>query len=152
MTLVGTCLLAWLKGGAAEKAGAVVYASCWFGFDLVFAAGRALGFQHWENFTVLLNLGSDLIVAVGLLIIALRYMSLWLGVAMWAQSLCFVMHALVLDGEPTGQRVYLVLTNSLSFAVLACLLVGTLMSWRKRMRVRRREPIQQLGSELAALG
>lgn len=140
--LAVTCLCAWFKGGRPERSGAVLYASAWAGFDLTIAISRSLGVSSSANFTILLNLTSDMVVAVGLLIIALRYMSLWLGAAMWVQSLCFVVHSLMLDGDSAGQRVYLAITNVLSFAVLACLLTGTLASWRRRVSTVRRVAFQ----------
>lgn len=146
--LLGTCLLAWRVGDRPEREGAVLYAFAWLVFDLILIGSHRLGLGRTEQFSILLNLLSDLVLAIGLLVIALKYMSLWLGAAMWIQSLCFVIHALMLDGESAGQRIYISATNLLSFAVLGCLLFGSLVSWRRRVKARRGSTQDDTGAQL----
>ena len=68
----------------------------------------------------------------GFLYLALRYMSQWLGVAMLLQAIQFSLHAYYLVGELPRDRTYALINNLDSIGVLACILIGTLMTWRRR--------------------
>ena len=78
------CLLAWMRGGAAERYGAAMVALSWT-LVIVF---QSL-FANWGPSLWVVSvpmLVCDFLLSFGLLVLALRYASLWVGAAMLAQS------------------------------------------------------------------
>ena len=122
------CALAWFKGNSAERqGGAIVFAGAVF----------ALGIQIFlpttsRHIPLLLGEGA---IGIGFLVLALRYLSAWLGVAMILQAIQFSLHAYYLVGELPHDRTYAIVNNLDSLGVLLCILVGTLLAWRKRSRL-----------------
>ena len=80
----------------------------------------------------------DFALAVGLLLIALRYGSLWLGSAMLIQAIALCAHSLVFSGDGPAPAEWMILNNVLSLLVLACIVASTAASWRARWRLERR--------------
>lgn len=82
----------------------------------------------------LLLLISDALLAVAFLVLAVRYASLWLGLAMIFQAGQFVLHTVYVTGELTYDRRYAVLNNLITIGICAVILCGTVISWRRRRK------------------
>ncbi len=118
---------AWWRGGSAERYGA----SLKIATSLVALAIHQLFNQ--ESISVAL-LVADGILAVGFLVLAIRYSSLWIGVAMLLQAGQFSLHAYYLVSELQRDRFYAVANNLVTLAILLCILAGTVLAWRARSR------------------
>ncbi len=120
---LAVCVFAWCRGGPAERAGALLIvgaaAAVWLSHNLLpkDIAGSAL-------------LVIDAAMAVGFLILAIRYASLWLGGAMLFQAAQFSLHAYYLVMEKPYDRLYSIINNIDTAGVLVCVLTGTLFAWR----------------------
>lgn len=141
--LGATALYAWTQGRGAERGGVLVYAAAWVG---VLIYELATG----DSFPVVPILMLDAAVALAFLVLAIRYNSLWLGVAMILQGLGLGLHATHLTDlvEPgfMGFQVYALGINFVSLAILVVLIGGTTASMLDRRKRRRAAP-----PELAAL-
>lgn len=125
--LLGTFVLALAKGGKPEQLGA----SLKLATSLI-----ALGVHHLlkqDSISVAL-LTADGVLAVGFLMLAIRYSSLWLGAAMLLQGGQFSLHAWYLVSGLQRDRFYAIANNLVTIGILICILVGTLMAWRRRSR------------------
>jgi hypothetical protein len=93
-----------------------------------------MGIHRWapQDLKHLLLLADEAFVALGFLALALRYMSVWLGGAMILQAVQFSLHAYYLVSELPHDRRYAIINNIDSLGVLACILFGTLLAWRRR--------------------
>ena len=138
-SLAITAAFAWLKGGPAERAGAVLIAVMWLAVVVIQAVlhrfAPAIG-----AFSIVL-FASDILLGAGFLIVAIRYSSVWLGAAMLFEAGSFAAHAFQM-ADPNGPRwhglrVYLMITNIMSDLVLATLLAGTIAAILRRRRVDR---------------
>src|SRR5690606_38863510 len=103
--LVGA--FAWWKGGPAEKICGAANAS----------AGLQVGF-----------LVIDCGLALVFLALAVRYASLFLGVAMILQGAQFSLHAYYMVSERHLDQFYLLTNNTISWLVLACIVIATLVT------------------------
>ena len=124
------CGLAVWKGGPAERSGAVMILVAWLGSTLIQALAKAY-------ILPIVFLASDAVLAAGLLFLAIRFSSLWLGAAMLLQAfgLClFVVFFVVVkaDLDRHTLRLYIAGKNLSSFAMLLVILVAGLVAWRKR--------------------
>jgi hypothetical protein len=125
--LIAILAFAWIKGGVSERYGVViVLVGAAFAFLVHMLAPTAL-----QPFLLLSGEGA---MGVAFLVLALRYTSPWLGGAMLFQAIQFSLHAYYLVGELPRDYTYAVINNIDTLGVLACILVGTLMAWRKRTR------------------
>jgi len=125
--LVAILSLAWIRGGRPERLGAGLVL-----FAALFAFGaHNLSPVEWQP---LLLLADDGFLAMGFLVIALRYASAWLGGAMIFQAVQFSLHAYYFVAERAHDRLYSIINNIDSLGVLACILIGALLAWRKRTR------------------
>ncbi|MDR3507249.1 MAG: hypothetical protein P4L64_05045 [Caulobacteraceae bacterium] len=131
MALIVTSVFAWWKGGPPERLGTLLLAASWLGTDLT----RALLGQLMP--TALL-FASDALVSTGFLIIAVRYSSLWLGMAMLFYASAFALHAVQFDDADAprwhGMIIYLLLNNILNYLVLLTLAAGTCATMAQRRR------------------
>jgi hypothetical protein len=118
------CALAWLRGSAPEKwGGGIVVAGA------VYAL--ALNWLHLDAMHSYLLLAGEGAMGMGFLMLAMRYASAWLGGAMIFQAVQFSLHAYYLVAAKPHDNFYAVVNNVDTLAVLACLLTGTIMTWRK---------------------
>jgi len=124
LVIAGCCLAFW-KGGEAERAGAgVILANLvlfWIA-DLVQPTASSGVF----------GLVVDGLTAVGLLILVLRYASLWLGGVMLLYALKFALHAFYIVTAREPDLLHAVINNVDFMGVVFCLVIGTLVAWRKR--------------------
>lgn len=118
---------AWWKGGRPERVGAL--------FNGVIAIGVTLvQVVIHESLSTLPILLADGLLAVGFLILAIRYASLWLGAAMILQAIGFAMHsALMLEVVDPGYAYYAAM-NAMSAGVILSIIVGTAYSWVLRRK------------------
>lgn len=147
--MVLTCIYAWWKGGPAERYGSAMVAVTWIG-GLI--AQRAT--QEWIPVLALLAL--EAVLAIGFLILAVRYASKWLGIAMLLEAVLFSLHTAEMSGGVnlawlTSQVLhrthfkqitandfyYLLAVNMISYCVLMMLIGATTASWLKRRADRR---------------
>ena len=120
-------VLAWSKGGPPERFGATLK---------VITSAAALAAHHLlrqDSISVAL-LTVDGLLAIGFLALTIRYASLWLGAAMLLQAGQFSLHAWYLVSGLERDRLYAVANNLVTIGILACILVGTLIAWRRRSK------------------
>ncbi len=132
VVLAATFAFALWKGDAAERLGA--------GINL--AAGLlAMFLQHVldPDIQPVALLVADAALAMGFLFLAIRFASLWLGVAMLLQAVQFSLHAYYLVGDLKRDHLFAEVNNIDSLGILICIVGGTAVSWRWRVRKRRQE-------------
>ncbi|WP_244906776.1 hypothetical protein [Caulobacter flavus] len=76
----------------------------------------------------------DAALAVAFLLLAMRFVSQWLGVAMLLQAVQFSLHAYYLVVEKPHDYLYRSVNNINTIGVLLAVLVGTLLAWRRNAR------------------
>jgi hypothetical protein len=127
LLVVAGCCLAFWKGGPAERTGAgVILANLvllWVA-DLVWPTASSGVF----------GLVVDGLTAVGLLMMVLRYASLWLGGVMLLYALKFTLHAFYFVTARAPDVLHAVINNVDFMGVVFCLVAGTAVAWRKRSR------------------
>ncbi len=123
--LVIVLVLACWKGSRAERLGVAIFLAGAIYAMVVYS------FVPRSLVPTLLLLGEGA-MGVGFLFLALRYMNAWLGVAMLLQAIQFSLHAYYLVGDLPRDRTFAMVNNLDSIGVLLCILVGTLLTWRKR--------------------
>lgn len=123
--IFSVCVFAWAKGGPAERYGALFIAVSAVAVELV----------HWflpRDLQGLLLLAVDGFLAASFLLLALRYASAWLGGAMLLQAIQFSLHAYYfVTGVHRGDT-YAIINNLDSTGVMLCIVIGTVIAWRKR--------------------
>ncbi|WP_426014624.1 hypothetical protein [Caulobacter sp. DWR2-3-1b2] len=121
------CGLAWARGAPAERWGALIVLVGTIVYPLI----QLLLPPASQPVVYLLCEG---IYGLSFLLLALRYASLWLGGAMLLQAMQFSLHAYYIVGERPHDRTYGLVNNLNSIGVLICILLGIVVSWRKRAR------------------
>jgi hypothetical protein len=124
---------AWWKGGPAERMGATFNVSVGI---LVMVTDTILQ----PDIRPMVALALDAGLAIGFLALAVRYASLWLGGAMMLQAVQFSMHAFYLVSERAPDATHARINNIDSYGIVACIMVGTALTWRKRVKERASEP------------
>lgn len=127
MLILGVTLLAWRLGGKVERqaAGLVVIMSL---------AITLIGLIPDKEMQKPAYFLVDGLFGAGLLILALRYTTAWLGVAVLLQAAQFSLHAYYLVAGKMYDKLYAMVNNLVSLGVLLCLVAGCLLAWRKRRR------------------
>lgn len=129
LLLCAACLFAWLKGGAAERAGATLIAVAWIASLCVQALTP--GSSH-EMFL----LAFDFLLAFGLLAMAIRYASLWLGTAMILQGVILALHSEAMAGWSLNVRQYVIALDVCSIGMLGPIVWATAVHWRRTAHAR----------------
>ena len=80
------------------------------------------------------QLVADAILAGGFLFLAIRFASLWLGVAMLLQAVQFSLHAYYMVDEVAPNLLFWRVNNGDSWAIILCIVGGTIVSWRRRLK------------------
>jgi hypothetical protein len=126
------CGLALWKGSIAERIGAAIISA-----DMVlWMVGSSFLPRDYEKLIVLM---ADAVTALGLLAVALRYTSPWLGGAMLLYAVQFTLHSYYLVTErPDNDRLHVTVNNLDFLGVLLCLAIGTVTSVLRRRRSRLR--------------
>ena len=129
LLLIGACLFAWLKGGPAERAGASLIGAAWIGSLAV----QALTTSSTHEIYLLIF---DFLLAFGLLGIAIRFASLWLGVAMLLQGIVLALHAESMSGWSLNLRQYIIALNLCSAGMLLAIVGATAAYWFRSSNAR----------------
>jgi hypothetical protein len=127
---LGGCALALVRGGVAERLAAGVI-----------ILNIALGYGVMQLFPTAANsfrLVNDGLAAVALLVLAVRYAAPWLGGAMFFYTAQFALHSYYLVLGLSSDTLLHANLNNLNFVgVICCLIVGTEVAWRRRVRLSR---------------
>jgi hypothetical protein len=130
--LVAACLYAWIKGTAAERYSALLYGLAALG-TLVFEVATR------QALPVMPMLALDAAVAIGFLVFAIRYNSLWLGAAMMLKGAQLALHGFHLtdleDARFAGMNLYAVFLDLISLLISSAIIGGTRASLRARRRL-----------------
>jgi hypothetical protein len=86
-----------------------------------------------------LQLTFDFFWAVGLLVLAVRYASLWLGATMLLQAAQFSLHAFYLVMERPHDLIHAWINNINTVGISICIVVGTVTAIRRRVVIAREE-------------
>ena len=126
------CGLAVWKGGAAERSGALMILATWLGTTVIQAMVKAY-------ILPIIFLASDAVLAAGLLLLAIRFSSLWMGAAMLLQATSLSLHAAYFAAEkadlgPHTLRLYVAGKNAASFLMLLVILAATISNVLRRPR------------------
>jgi len=125
LILASTLCFAWWQGGAAERYAASAIGLTW----LAALIGQAFTGEAIPALTILL---ADWALAIGLLALALRFRSSWLGFGLMVQGASMTLHAMYFQEPGRHPDYYLVGIDALSLAMLVLLIVGTLLAMRSR--------------------
>lgn len=79
-----------------------------------------------------LELAGDLVCAVTLLMLVVRYASLWLGVTMLLQSVQFSLHAFYLVTDRPHDLIHAWVNNLNEVGITLCIVTGTVLAVRRR--------------------
>ena len=125
--ILGVTIFAWAKGGWPERLGA--------SFNL-FIALLFLVLQFGMPVAMLAPglLVIDGLLGVGLLGLAIRYTSLWLGAAMLLQAAQFSLHAFYYVTAKSFDLLFAVVNNVVSWGILIAIVSGTFASWMQARR------------------
>ena len=123
--LIAVSAFAYARGSMPERLGAGVIVTV----AVVSVIGDVLLSERGLLIARLLTEG---LAAVGFLLIAVRYTSLWLGGAMIFQAVQFSLQAYYFVTHRAHDATYVVINNIDFFGILACLTAGTLASSRRR--------------------
>jgi len=122
-TLLFVCILTWFRGRSAERIGAALFCVSVFvtyAFEIVTGAPPP----------IVIELAFDTLVALGFLLLAIRYNNLWLGAAMIIKGLQLAVHAThltdVTDPYFAGFNLYAASLNLISLLILLTILGGAL--------------------------
>jgi hypothetical protein len=86
-----------------------------------------------------LQLAGDFVWAVGLLILVVRYASLWLGLTMLLQAVQFSLHAYYLVMELPHDLLHAWINNLDEVGISVCIVVGVVSAMRRRAMLIREE-------------
>lgn len=144
--LVGSCVYAIVKGRPAERLGGLLYLIS-FLFDTVIALvnGKFVGMVPVLMF--------DAAVAVGFLVLAIRYNNLWLGAVMMLKGVQLAFHATHLTDETDmhigALNIYVLGVNATCIMIALTLIMATRSSVRAR-RSRQQAVKENLGASSTA--
>jgi hypothetical protein len=120
-------VLALWKGGPAERLGAGLILA-------IVLLGRIVALFVPPSGHAVLHLVEDGLTALGLLAVAIRYASLWLGGAMLVYAVLFTLHSAYFVLSRAQDPLFIFVNNAAFLCVALCLAVGTALSWRARIK------------------
>jgi hypothetical protein len=124
-SVLGALFAVW-KGGPAERmAAGVVIANV-----LIGQSGHLLDPASDD----VLRLVNDGLTALVLLAITVRYSALWMGGVMLFFAAQFSMHSYYLVAERATDYFYALINNVDFIGIIWCLIIGTAVAWRRRVR------------------
>jgi hypothetical protein len=126
LDLLAAMFAAWQGDRAARIAGAVNLLNS---VSLVIYGAISGNAQTGE----VLELVGDLVWAVGLLMLVVRYASRWLGVTMLLQAVQFSLHAYYLVMEREHDLIHAWVNNLNEVGISICIIIGTVAAIRRRM-------------------
>ena len=122
--ILGVTVFAWMRGGRAERVGATLNLAAAVLVEVAHRIAAA------EALPVAL-LAVDGLLAVGFLVLALRYASLWVGAALVFQAIQFGLHATYLVRHLAFNITYARVNNIDTFGILLSLAVGVVATRRE---------------------
>ncbi len=123
---IACCLFAWWKGGPAERwASIAVLANI-----LVGQTGHYLA----PNLNDQIRLVNDGVTALVLLGITVRFGALWMGGVMLFYAAQFAMHSFYIVMQRDSDYFRSLINNLNFFGIVSCLIIGTIVAWRARLR------------------
>jgi hypothetical protein len=127
IAILAVCALAYFRGGSAERWGGVLTLSLALAFQAV---------NVWvpEAQRSVPHLVLDGMLAVGFMVLALRYASAWLGLVMVLQGVQFSLHAFYFVTQKTPRLAYAIINNLVTWGTLLGILWGVLAYWRQQRR------------------
>lgn len=129
LVVLGVVLFAIWKGDTAVRlAGCMVAAGVLYNFGIKLVP---------HDLKPIVQLTGDFLLAMGFLMLAVRYASLWLGGAMIFQAVQFTLHAWYLLAEKKPDLFHAIVNNLDTVGILVCLLIGTITAWRRRIAASR---------------
>ena len=128
--LFGTLAFALWKGDMAERLGA----SLNFGLAIVGLLIHLVLPLSWRGIGLL---AADFALATGFLLLAMRYASIWLGVAMLFEATQFALHGYYLVADKRHDYTYGLVNNINTTAIQLAIVAGVAYAWRKRSRQRK---------------
>lgn len=130
--MVAVCSYAYLRGGRAERAGAIMIVGACIGTALVEGALLTMFDAVDQNVFLLVRLISGGVLAVGLLILAVVFAHLWLGAAMLLQAAVFALQASYFVLHRPHDGLYATANNVAFTGILLALALGAWGSRRRR--------------------
>jgi hypothetical protein len=133
--IIAACAFVFAKGSPGERYGAGMYA--------IFLVGGAL----YEGVSgqaapALAMLGVDLAIAIGFLVLAVRYNNLWMGGAMILQGIAFGLHVSRLT-EAVEPRIFGLHFYVLALNVIAILIIFIMIGATISAMHRKKHPLQE---------
>ncbi len=129
--VIGACVFAWIKGQPAERFGAALYFASSAGTLLY---ELAIG----QDIPIIMTLLLDTTVAVGFLLLAIRYNNMWLGGAMLVKGMQLALHAThltdVADAKFGPFDLYYLSLDAVSLLISLTIFGGTLSGIMARRR------------------
>ncbi len=132
VVLIATFAFAMWKGEAPERVGGSLNLAAGL---FVVAADSFLS----PDLVPIAQLVVDAALAMGFLFLAVRFASLWLGVAMLLQAVQFSLHAYYLVTEAPHDWNYARINNIDTTGINLMIIIGTVVALRRRIRLRRQE-------------
>ncbi|PIB93828.1 hypothetical protein [Caulobacter sp. FWC2] len=127
LLITSVCFAAWRWGEQAERLGGMLV----FGVSVSFALADQLPSRELTRGAYLLLDGA---LALGLLVLALRFARAWVGVAVLLQAVQFSLHAYYLVAGKRYDNFYAMVNNLVSLGVLLSLAAGTVLVWTRRRK------------------
>lgn len=125
-SILGAAFAIW-KGGRAERAAAFMV-----------VANALIGeASHWvaPSAEDIIRLVNDGLTALALLAVTIRYGALWMGGVMLFFAAQFSLHSYYLVMERSQEDYLHALVNNVDWSGITwCLLIGTTVAWRRRVR------------------
>lgn len=128
LTLV-IALFAFWKGGPAERLGGAMV-----GANLILSILSGLFLS--PSLEPICRLTLDGLTALGLLVIAVRFASFWLGGVMLLYAAQFSLHAFYLVTSRPVDLAHVRINNMNFLGISVCLAIGTIVGWRHRVLTR----------------
>lgn len=127
IAILALAVFAWAKGGKAERLAALAVVIGSVGVSVI----HMLLPPAIQPVVLLVD---DAALAVVFLLLAMRFVSAWLGVAMLLQAVQFSLHAYYLVADKGHDNLYKMVNNINTIGVMLCILFGTILAWRRKAR------------------
>lgn len=128
--ILATSVFALWKGNAPERIGGALMLT-------IALLATVIEYTLQQPTRGIAHLVNDAMLAIGFLIVALRYASFWLGGAMILQAVQFTLHAYYFVTDRPRDLINAVINNTDTVGILLLLSIGTAISWRNRIKQRR---------------
>lgn len=114
--------------------------------------GRLGGLMFASGDEAMFRLANDGLAAFAFLAVTLRYTSLWLGAVMLFYAGQFTLHSIYFVTDRPPDYLHAVANNVVFGGIHICLILGTLATWRGRVRARRRRHAAQIRAAESSRG